>query len=1065
MSGAAVATAGPSPVAAPSPLPSSLPIALTAIEAQSAGISLAGYLGILLLLFLAIPFTIIIVRRYKIHNRFVWIRQRLLTRVPFDKLKSLMLTNAELSKRPFSQQLEAYLYSQTNWGYILDITQAFLSLVSVGLFIANSYTPIQSEQPMWSLVLEFLLTIYFACDWALRFYLAHDRLRFYFSALSLLDFITIVPGLLSIAVAENKFDAQAWVVASTLRVFRIFRVVRMMRVVTLAPGSSLQRQIGMLAVTVLSMVFAAAGIYQIVESTADRFMPFHKAMLYMTIIVIGRPPVPTDTTEAVIFVTIAIMVSASVIPAFVAELARLYFESQGHESYKSDPSQPHVIVCGDINTSRLKALLAQFFHKSRDAELVCPMVVLAEHKYEGPLRSLIEQSRYAGSVNYIRGSARRPADLKRAGLANASTVLVLCNRMMSDPNEADAEVVASCLAIKSVNRKLRVLAQLRRPRSADHLMVLPGWKEHDRTVALASLSMTLVGVGSVIPGLPTLLTNLIHQGNKSLARSAHPRRRQFTVRKGAMVPLNASGGAAGAGGALAAAGMLLAGQEKNWYTFPLAMVERMVEGFARMSYNLYLSAMPQTAEEDPNRPHHGASHRGRGGKHNNAITTDRALYAHIFKPLSPVEEYSMGFAQEMFAFSVTPGLAGRTFGAAARMAYLRYGVLLIGARIPVGMQLFTAGKSGAYNPNTAAAAAQAAANFAALNQQTVSGATGANLAAAAAAAAKGGNASSSAPGANGPTKVDPSDITYSVLLFPCDLILQPGMFIHAIAFDAIDLATMLQGTGGEAALRGSSAFAAAVAASGGPKNGNSVLSNANYYQTLNQNTVGTNGSGSGASGAMLASSPMKGSSSSNNLGAMSPPATPGAALHAGGAGSSSGHNDSTSLLHSSGSSNDLTHQPGSGLPALYDGALDVSGSGSLSFAAAAGRRHNRAAGYALSVPWCFCEQEEECSEMVVSLMDSHDTAQRSEFTITLPQQRRRSICCCLRFNLSVLSFLLPSFALQTTPSSEVSSPSCALEALSVALAHAARMSSGLRRAHVKPSRQQRNKQLSCKLHR
>jgi hypothetical protein len=60
--------------------------------------------------------------------------------------------------------------------------------------------------------------------------------------------------------------------------------------------------------------------------------------------------------------------------------------------------------------------------------------------------------------------------------------------------------------------------QLRRPRSRDHLMVLPGWRDHDRAVAIASLSMTLVGVGSVLPGLPTLLTNLIHQVRDMAAR-------------------------------------------------------------------------------------------------------------------------------------------------------------------------------------------------------------------------------------------------------------------------------------------------------------------------------------------------------------------------------------------------------------------------------------------------------------------------------------------------------------------------------------------------------------------
>jgi voltage-gated potassium channel len=746
-------------------------------------INVGTYLTILTLIFLAVPVVVIVFRRYKLQDRFA--TTQFVSRVPFEKLKSLILQNRELSKRPFAQQLEAYLYSQTNYGYVLDVVQALLSLVSVALFIAGSYQPPHVAQPVMYLVVELLLTLYFAGDYCLRFYLSHDRLVFYFSPLSLLDYITIVPGLVSIAISDNSFDPQAWLVARTLRVFRIFRVVRMMRVVTLAPGSSLQRQIGMLSVTVLSMVFAAAGIYQIMESTPDRFMPFHRAMMFMTMIVIGRPVVPADTTEAVVFVTLAIMISASVIPAFVAELARLYFESQGHETYKPDPTQPHVIVCGDINTSRLKALLGQFFHKSRDAELLSPVVVLAEHKYEGPLRSLIEQSRYAGSVTYIRGSARRPADLRRAGAPSASTVLVLCNRQAGDSGEADAEVVASCLAVKSVNRRVRVLAQLRRPRSADHLMVLPGWRDTvDRTVALASLSTTLVGVGSIIPGLPTLLTNLIHQGNKTLARSAHPRRRQFVARKGALVPVSMVGG-----GATKFAGMLVAAQERPWYTWPLAAIEGTVESFARLSAAMYAAALPGGRGD-------GSEDGGGAAVPEGYLMNDRALMAHVFKPLSPMEEYSMGFAQEMFAFAVTPGLAGRTFGAAARIAYLRYGVLLIGARVPLNLVsgLRAGGAAAAGGPGGQGAAA---ANLAA-NQQTLRGPGG--LAAAAAAVAAGGGAGA-LPASAAASSADSSELTYQVLLFPCDLVLTTTMFVHAVAFDTLDLATLLQGTGGEAALR------------------------------------------------------------------------------------------------------------------------------------------------------------------------------------------------------------------------------------------------------------------------
>jgi hypothetical protein len=189
-------------------------------------------------------------------------------------------------------------------------------------------------------------------------------------------------------------------------------------------------------------------------------------------------------------------------------------------------------------------------------EALSPLVVLSEQKYEGPLRTLIETSRYSGSVKYLRGSARKPADLGRAAAGSASTVIVLAQGRDVDAGAADAEIVASCLAVKNVNRRVRVLTQLRRPRCRDHLMCLPGWRDVDRAVATTSLSMTLLGVGSLLPGLPTLLTNVIHQGSKAGARSSNPRRRK-AVRRGV---------AGGLGAAMAgqAAGMIVASHAPWW---------------------------------------------------------------------------------------------------------------------------------------------------------------------------------------------------------------------------------------------------------------------------------------------------------------------------------------------------------------------------------------------------------------------------------------------------------------------------------------------------------------------
>ena len=436
--------------------------------------------------------------------------------------------------RPFNEQLEAYLYTRTSYGLAIDVVQAMLSLVSISLVLYSATYPFTQPDPDWAVVLEVCLTFYFAADYALRLYLAQDRLAFYFGYLSLLDFLTVVPGLLTILISESSFNPEAFIVSQTLRVFRIFRAIRLLGLLVLGSNSSLVRQGLVLGATILAIVFAAAAIFQILDSTPQEFVPFHKAFLYMTITVIGRPPVPTHTDTARIFETVVIFVGSFLLPAFVAELARLYFEQQGMEVFTpAAGAGPHVVVCGAINTSRLKAFLAQFFHKSRDPGLVCPVVVLCDAKYEGALKVLIEQSRYGGTVRYIKGSARKPADLRRAALQQASTVIVLCHRTADvDGAKADSEVISAALAIKSVSRNVRLLCQFRRPRTRYHLACLPGYADRDRAVDMSKVGMTLVGVGAVVPGLPTLLTNLVHQGTKTNARSSNPRRRKVITAAG-----------------------------------------------------------------------------------------------------------------------------------------------------------------------------------------------------------------------------------------------------------------------------------------------------------------------------------------------------------------------------------------------------------------------------------------------------------------------------------------------------------------------------------------------------
>lgn len=475
--------------------------------------------------------------------------------------------------------------------------------------------------------IEFFFTCYFFADYCLRLYIAQDSLAFFFSGVSLLDFVTVVPAIVTWLMSGlTAFETDVQLIVQcirVMRVFRIFRVIRVIRVISVNQSFAFQRQVFVLVMTVLSLVFAAAGLFQIFESAPGREYPFHKAVYYAAITVIGRPGVPFTATVTAVFLTVLALSAATIIPTFVAELIRLWYDNSALDWYTPNPEAPHVIVCGDTNASRLRVLVTQYFHPSRDPNELGPVVILAEGKPEGALRALLEQYKHSGAVQYVRGSGRRAADLRRAAAAHASAAIVLNYRADKDAGTADTEVLSTVMAIKSVKPGMRVLAQLHRPRKRTQLQLVPGWGGADRAFAAHALGMTMVGVGAYVPGFPTLVTQLLRRDGGA-----------------------ADGGAVGG----ARAGGVVATARAAWAT--------LLRGEAA------------------------------GGAHDAARDVDEATGR--LRSRTPADEYADSMANAVYELGVTPGLAGRTFSAAARVAYLRYGVTLIGSTVPVDTALRSA---------------------------------------------------------------------------------------------------------------------------------------------------------------------------------------------------------------------------------------------------------------------------------------------------------------------------------------------------------------------------------------
>eukprot|EP01138_Halocafeteria_seosinensis_P004392 gb/GECG01004493.1/.p1 GENE.gb/GECG01004493.1/~~gb/GECG01004493.1/.p1 ORF type:complete len:1657 (+),score=178.49 gb/GECG01004493.1/:1-4971(+) len=565
------------------------------------------------------------------------------------------------------QQLSAYIYVHTNIGLWMDVVQAILSMISFLIYIVASYRELGAPVPTWEFIVEIILATCFLFDFFFRFYLASDRLDFFLTSRSFIDFITIAPVFIGLLLEQliGGISVGSENVRRAIQVFRVFRAIRLIRLARLATSFSLKQQIIYLGVTVFSIILVASGFYQAFETIEEgELVPFHEALYYMTSVVVGRPMAPVQSVFTFIFLVIVVFVAVTSIPIILAQVIKLWVDSSDRKSFKGSLRHPHVLLCGDVNPARLRAFLAQLIHPSRDPIAIPHVVVLAPQKVEGELRSILDEHRFGDQVTYIRGNPQSEADLDRAGTYAASTCIVLAHRAIDmDPVSADAEVVASCLAVKRYSPEIRVYAQLRRHRARQHLLGLSGWGAGDTSISVANLSMTLVGIGLVIPGLPTLLTNMVHQGRRTTEK------------------------------------------ESNWTW--RTMVARVRQHFQSIWYRtkrirsrkgLYIP--PTYAAEEVRLPYHVVRNADSsyqvdgGGKTFNINPRSTPRLPDEMPPVLPVpprltmkmpdvgeQEYQEGFSQELYEIPLNTGLEGRSFAAAARWLYLRYAVLLIGAKL------------------------------------------------------------------------------------------------------------------------------------------------------------------------------------------------------------------------------------------------------------------------------------------------------------------------------------------------------------------------------------------------
>jgi hypothetical protein len=415
-------------------------------------------------------------------------------------------------------------------GFALDSAQATASLFSCVLYILSTYGS-YSESP-WLGQADFILGFYFAADYLGRFTMG--RLRYVFSWLGILDFLTILPVITEVSNQDpdilwsggGSSPDNSTSFLRTLRFVRFFRVLKLVRVLRAIrliqlSNSGVPKMVSQLVFTVLSLVLIATGLIHIIENSMNGGNPmqFHEAFYFIstTVSTVGFGDVVAKTALGQMVVVAIITVSIIIIPLQTSRLVEMINKMAKFGSpYETQRDTHHIVLCTTQSTTwaDIEPFLSEFFHTSHglilyDCVILCPSS--SEHRQK--IMNSLFYFNYSKRVKYIVGSALEENDLRKARADAAAAVFIITPRFCADPEQekmTDSKTLLSCISIKHFTPSTPVIMQLHKPASKEHIL----WTAIEpfpnvQAICISELKNELLAKSTILPGLCTLLTNLL----------------------------------------------------------------------------------------------------------------------------------------------------------------------------------------------------------------------------------------------------------------------------------------------------------------------------------------------------------------------------------------------------------------------------------------------------------------------------------------------------------------------------------------------------------------------------
>lgn len=212
---------------------------------------------------------------------------------------------------------------QTPLGIAIDVVITVLVLISVGIFIAQTYTLPDPVRDFLDTLNATVLWI-FVAEYALRLWSTQSRLRFIFNIYSIIDLVTIAPFVIGIS------DA------GFLRIFRWFRILRLIRFLeNQTLWGNVRSEDAPIFIRILFTLFAIVFVYSglIYQAehlvNATQFETFLDAFYFsvVTMTTVGFGDVTPITETGKLLTVLMIVTGVALIPWQVGDLVRRLVKS------------------------------------------------------------------------------------------------------------------------------------------------------------------------------------------------------------------------------------------------------------------------------------------------------------------------------------------------------------------------------------------------------------------------------------------------------------------------------------------------------------------------------------------------------------------------------------------------------------------------------------------------------------------------------------------------------------------------------------------------------------------